>query len=733
MAPGMSPESAASAALNALCAAVDPAGTPRHSRSVRAVVVGISLLFSALSCSALSCSGDRSPPTSQHALPPPTLTAWVLDADGPVADASVQLVALPDGACPCSTEETLEPFGNAYPTCNCPSALERLRERLDRCGRETRVLFRTKSDGSGRVEIPLRSNATAIEVSSPQGIAWVAIPETTREIALELQPIQAPRVTLSLPAASPADLEVRGALFFQDGHCVPLGKQEDLWLPIAPVTRAPDDEAIVLFDAPGYAPAVASWYGGLEALALSLGWHEVGDVCSDEMVGVGPAVGATVTYQAPLFHARTTTDARGRFSFRGVPHRPALVECRHREKVLAQWWFDPDRASWGRTAGAATSDDLDALGPDAHGWQPGQEYAHCHLIEVVDSKGKAVEGARVIQWLSQMGLSETTDIHGRTCMRGLPYGGKLSVQAPELLGGPYAGSVETVIAPWSPTSGKPPRTLIRLKIEPVHRATFRGRLVTPEGLPVAGGHVYLDSIALARDPTGGEGVGVGRWATTEQDGTFDFGLVPMGTARLLIHHPWYAEKNLDTRVSTEIEDFTLERGASWSGTISSPEGERIKDCRLFLRQPPSQRLFSSKCPEFSFRGLSPGSTELKVSVHDHPVLADRQLTLKTDIKNSEARRSNVRWPAGATIAGEVVDESGRPRAGVSIWVVPKDHPRAEPNRAEPGRVSMRTDKQGRFSFRHLEPGTWVLSGHPGPPKDLEVETGTTDLRVIFWK
>jgi hypothetical protein len=99
------------------------------------------------------------------------------------------------------------------------------------------------------------------------------------------------------------------------------------------------------------------------------------------------------------------------------------------------------------------------------------------------------------------------------------------------------------------------------------------------------------------------------------------------------------------------------------------------------------------------------------------------------IEASERWQQDFRWPAGETIAGRVVTANSAPIPNVGVSAVPNQ--RGVRNGSGYG-VSMRTDSEGRFTFRDLSPsGEWIFTLSASAYREglVKVTTGSVDVVV----
>ncbi len=77
------------------------------------------------------------------------------------------------------------------------------------------------------------------------------------------------------------------------------------------------------------------------------------------------------------------------------------------------------------------------------------------------------------------------------------------------------------------------------------------------------------------------------------------------------------------------------------------------------------------------------------------------------LEPGEVRVRDIRLFAPGAIEGVVLDAGGAPAKGVHLLLVRGSEPRMLDG-SEPDSVQTRTDKQGRFAFQRVPPGTWLI-------------------------
>jgi hypothetical protein len=123
--------------------------------------------------------------------------------------------------------------------------------------------------------------------------------------------------------------------------------------------------------------------------------------------------------------------------------------------------------------------------PSRSGWYPGQDFAACFSVRVVDARLRPMAGAEVTLWNGVSGTQWVTDSAGYVCSEEMLYGGKLEVVAPPLLGGACSGTTGRIDQGWVPEQGAPFRQVVLLTHH-IPRARWQGRVLNEVGQGVGG-------------------------------------------------------------------------------------------------------------------------------------------------------------------------------------------------------------------------------------------------------
>jgi hypothetical protein len=363
----------------------------------------------------------------------------------------------------------------------------------------------------------------------------------------------------------------------------------------------------------------------------------------------------------------------------------------------------------------------------------------CGTVEVVYADGRPVKGAEVIHRYTNPytnqdptdGQGWDTGRDGRVCEDRLLEPGFLEVHAPLALGGWCAAREELRYHGARPSADNPQGvTRVTLHMRWFRRVAWRGRVVGPGGHPVEGAtilvrHMYPDGTDCSEGPRRG-------WYRAAVDGTFQLEPLPKGAIDLLVEAKGYATQAFEIRVPGPPRDLPIDVGAEWNGHLLDPEGVPIVDCSMRLHHLHDLTNIETRCAQqgFAFHNVPAGDAKLYVRVDKLPWSGDgRGLMVPVNIAHGEQRREDVLWPAGLDVSGVVVDEAGSPVPGAYLTIASQDRERC----AAEGGIGTRADERGRFTFRHLAPGTWDLMAG----RDLlygtqiAVVAGRNDVRIVI--
>jgi RNA polymerase sigma factor (sigma-70 family) len=167
---------------------------------------------------------------------------------------------------------------------------------------------------------------------------------------------------------------------------------------------------------------------------------------------------------------------------------------------------------------------------------------------------------------------------------------------------------------------------------------------------------------------------------------------------LLLNYSAIAAIEPKTSVEMARRDVPLDPGWTFSGKLLDPDGKPLTGARG-LSVSDRYRSWSDRkdTAEFTVRTFNPRQTRDILFQH-----LERGLVGVVMPPTENGGSVTVKMQPGATVTGRLLDEDGKPRAGVELklWIRTKQHPSWE-NYSPAG---IQTDKDGRFRVEALVPG-----------------------------
>lgn len=335
-------------------------------------------------------------------------------------------------------------------------------------------------------------------------------------------------------------------------------------------------------------------------------------------------------------------------------------------------------------------------------------------------------------------LSATTDQDGRAVLTGAGPGRYTLVAWASGFGKTY----QEVRVPVAVSPGAVVERL-RLRLRP--GAPVSGRVVSPDGAPVAGAlvrYAELAELANRADP-------IRDAVQTDEHGAFRFEAMPAGTFRFLATDSHFAPGSsppvtLDGAAARSGIEIRMDRGAVVAGRVVSRSGAAVgwATVRITARTSGAaydapRQTYADETGHFEIGGL-PRRPMLLVALHES---ATSEI-IPVDLTGTAERRDlTVVLDQDGSIAGEVVDDKGEPVAGASVWAAQKvGSGDMRFQRQLRGYSQELTDAGGRFTIHGLRPGDYILyASRTGgaTPGDVRLERGTpakvgdTHVRIVL--
>ncbi len=245
-----------------------------------------------------------------------------------------------------------------------------------------------------------------------------------------------------------------------------------------------------------------------------------------------------------------------------------------------------------------------------------------------------------------------------------------------------------------------------------------GRIVDTDDNPVAGAEVRLRWPPSSETVLFFDQLDATKPTTTDERGEFRFPAVRAGEYEVrAVHNEFLAPGNARTDVPEgegdfDLGSFTLIPGAEIHGVVTDPNGDGVADATIQVsRYGPDrdQERTATTDIDGAFRlgGLAHEPVDLNVSADGYAPLALRPARPGT------GEPILIELKAGASLAGRVVDDTGKPVARAEVQVEPDMETLIRAGVGAARDYYKRTDGDGRFRFGHLNAGTWSLEATEG--------------------
>ncbi|OJT20057.1 hypothetical protein BO221_33250 [Archangium sp. Cb G35] len=339
---------------------------------------------------------------------------------------------------------------------------------------------------------------------------------------------------------------------------------------------------------------------------------------------------------------------------------------------------------------------------------------------VTDEQRMPVEGARVIAvFTAHSRFFETlTDAQGRYFLGPLPRGEYVLVAS-------HQGTMSRA----TPLRLHPPD--VRQSLPLLAPRTLAGRVLNPEGVPVAGAEVSLGRMDERR-------------VFTDERGHFSFeGLTTTLAYQVTAHHGglmgtqgvFFRSPQEDDTPSPLSKEITVKLGtalAELEGVVRDERGQPVAEAviKLYARSGCMSSAYLAKTDArgvYHFGPLSPTRVSLSVSSPDGRLFASHEETLSAGTRTLDLTLEFV-----PRVEGILVDARGQPVEGehLSLLTRPGELAWSISDKSGPG---------GRFSLRAFRPGPLLLRVGPDSDDDSshqgvwsqEVPVPAADLRVVI--
>ena len=277
---------------------------------------------------------------------------------------------------------------------------------------------------------------------------------------------------------------------------------------------------------------------------------------------------------------------------------------------------------------------------------------------------------------------------------------------------------------------------------------FTGRVIDPDGKPIAGVFLEVSVPAVASSRDGSEKVGMHAnfhnmlEAHTDDKGRYAFRNIPPdlpdgrpAVSRLTVTHPRYVAKSKDYAGNELLGpgwEITLEPGSIVAGVVADAAGKPISGASISAHsgawsgEEPS--VTSDKAGKFRFENLAEGAYTLVVRSPEHAMAL-----IPVDAKKNAPADLKVTPEAGVYFEGKVIGEDGKPAKNASVgWIQPIDD-QGRPITPEfyLGKFS-HTKEDGTFRVGPVAKGRkYKVTGLVDPPRAVAVVQAETDGKPLL--
>ncbi|HZI09859.1 MAG TPA: carboxypeptidase-like regulatory domain-containing protein, partial [Myxococcus sp.] len=278
-----------------------------------------------------------------------------------------------------------------------------------------------------------------------------------------------------------------------------------------------------------------------------------------------------------------------------------------------------------------------------------------------------------------------------------------------------------------------------------------GRVVDAAGAPIAGAWLRLskregrsggpdEEASYSEDPEASN-----EEATSDEDGAFALGVPEAGSWYLKAVHKDFVAAELRVAAPQQGVRVVLGAGTDVTGTLADEHGTPVRAANIYLmpREEGAEarrqkQTATDSRGRFTLHGVAEGAYRVAAHVYDRT--GQRSAMRTVEVRGTEAVHVQLQLAGGLEVSGVVVDTQGQPIAGASVVGMYDSREESSDAVLERGPALAKSDAEGRFTLRHLEPGSWKVSArheHYGPARRgserderaPRVQAGATDVRL----
>jgi len=331
--------------------------------------------------------------------------------------------------------------------------------------------------------------------------------------------------------------------------------------------------------------------------------------------------------------------------------------------------------------------------------------AHGVALEgaVVDAAGKPVEGAEIR--LNEAGDPAVPRFREESGEPAGLSGGDGFFRIEDLRAGSTV-DVSVARSGYAPGSAQgiqiPTEQPLRIVLQAV--GSLSGRVIDPDGKPIAGAYVHVEVRPPGRGSRFRVFSGGPLFDRTDAEGSFRITNVTPGPVSLGARAPGWQDgsvADLELRGGEDKRgiEIVLSAAAVLAGRVLSPAGRALPGAEVLLAPGESRSTgfhmsTSDADGHYVLDNLPPGQRTIEASHPEHGTVR-RQVELRVG-ENSQ----DITLEGGSEVSGRVVDDSGVPVAGAQVWM-------AGPPSLRP--LSVLSQSDGTFRFTGVADGTYQAS------------------------
>ena len=289
-----------------------------------------------------------------------------------------------------------------------------------------------------------------------------------------------------------------------------------------------------------------------------------------------------------------------------------------------------------------------------------------------------------------------------------------------------------------PTSGD-----VTIDLDPALEIT--GRVQFADGKPAPGAIVNAqqenpESGNTSRRFRGNRLWGGGAQSIAGPDGTFRIRGLATGSYRIMVQPPWdnslnFQGASVDSVAAGRSDvQVLVQEGGTISGTVQDPDGKGIGSVWVYANPVKPDEFSQARGGRtkadgtFEIAGLGAGPYNVNANPPQFGE-ASRYLAASTQGVAVGSKDVTLKFDAGLSIEGQIVDSDGKPVRDANLQLQPKPDEKGQRPNFNWNRAQTSTDAEGRFRFVGLTQGKYgiLLQAWQGSRHDGNVLSGGDDV------